>query len=179
MKYLLNLTFKQLPKTGCKILILFALTLSCTSNDESSTKGSLDNKTQSEEKSVLDETTPDSNELEEVSLPLPETLELDIDGVTSYRENPYEEFSIYEYNGLSAIGLVYPNGEGVSLFIIKENGFQRMMNSNGFPVSVITTYEAVDQNNECFFTLADKSAQPRHLSYTCQNAPNTLARWEL
>lgn len=28
MKYLLNFTFKQLPKTGCKILILIALTLS-------------------------------------------------------------------------------------------------------------------------------------------------------
>ncbi len=158
------------------LFILFFLLICCS---KSKTDQNLTETPTFEEPRAEIRTDSSENQLEEMSLPLPETIEVEIDGVTSYRNNPYKEFTIYTYNGESAIGLVYPADGGVSLFIIKEKGLQKMMNSNGFPVSVITTYVATEPENECFFTLMNESADPRYLSYTCKKTPNAIGRWKL
>ncbi|MBO6573173.1 MAG: hypothetical protein JJ958_12110 [Balneola sp.] len=158
------------------LFILFFLLICCS---KSKTDQNLTETPTFEEPRAEIRTDSSENQLEEISLPLPETIEVDIDGITSYRDNPWKEFSVYRYKDQSAIGLIYPDDGGVSLFVIKDKGIKKIMNSNGFPVTVFTTYIAVEPTDECIFTLMNESANPRYLSYTCKQTPNAVGRWKL
>ncbi len=157
------------------LIIPLLITLSCNSSKEEQPSIEASQKIETN----LDPTSKvERTDLQEITIPLPETFEFTTGGETFFYDNIYEEFTIYIKEDGIAIGLSHTN-ERISLYFVKENGVEKWVNPNGFPVTVYYTYSATEPDNDCVFSLMDESANPRYLSFICDSPANVIVKFKI